>query len=599
MAHSKDVSGSNGNRSLEHSSVQRRLERAQAQYKSLVERLPGVVYQADFGMSGRWTYVSPQIEALLGYSQEEWLADPELWFKCIHHADRSQEMLNEELSKSTGGSLDTEYRMITRDGREIWVRDEAVAVQDEAGEPMFLQGIITDITHRKQLEEQLRHQAFHDSLTGLANRALFTDRVEVALARRTVGRTTVAVLLLDLDDFKTVNDGLGHAAGDELLTAVAARLRLCLRPADTIARLGGDEFAVLVETADANGTRRVADRLLDTLSQPFLLHGREILVHASIGISYFSGDESSEELLRRADLAMYQAKSHDKNRYEVFDISMHSAVLERHEMKADLRTAVARKQFFVQYQPIVDLDSGTIMSVEALVRWEHPQHGTVQPSDFIHLAEETGLIVPLGKWVLETACRQVKRWHDQWPDQRPVVLNVNLSLCQLQDDRLVDDVLEILNATDFKPEHLVLEITESTLMTRTGEVVGILERLKTAGIRIALDDFGTGYSSLGYLQGFPVDILKISKLFVDAVGGGPEDSALAHAIIKLGSNLNLETVAEGIELKGQLNDLQKFGCKLGQGFYLARPLDSEGVSTLLGAGAMKPAIAEAGYLEAH
>jgi diguanylate cyclase (GGDEF)-like protein len=427
-----------------------------------------------------------------------------------------------------------------------------------------------------ELEGQLKHQAFHDSLTGLANRALFTDRVEHALTHRRNGST--AVLFIDIDDFKTINDSLGHQAGDVLLVSAAERVKTCLRPADTPARLGGDEFAILLEEmTQPEDALRIADRIIDSMRAPFILQGKEIFVHASIGIAVNEdGRGEASELLRNADVAMYRAKSLGKGRYEMFQPDMHEAALARLRLKGELQRAVDQGEFSVLYQPLVDVESGTIVGAEALVRWMHPQHGLVSPDRFIALAEETGLILPMGRWVLERACHQARAWQLQSEDARDLVINVNLSARQLQDPNLVDEVATVLRSTGLPPQSLTLEITESVLMSDAEAAITQLQALKKLGVQLALDDFGTGYSSLSYLRQFPIDILKVAKPFVDSLMKGVEDAALAHAIVKIGDTLGLETIAEGVELREQWTHLKRLGCDIAQGFYFSPPVDADG-----------------------
>jgi len=431
-----------------------------------------------------------------------------------------------------------------------------------------------DVTQRVALEEQLVHRAFHDELTGLANRALFANRVEQGLLRGSRNALRTAVIFLDLDDFKEINDSLGHAAGDALLKQSAERLRVCLRAGDTAARLGGDEFAVLLEECHDDGVEvmQVAERIAQAFARPFALEEREAFASASIGVALSRGDESGEELLRNADLAMYLAKRRGKARVERFAAHMHEEVVERLDLLADLRYAIEREELQLEYQPIVDLETRRVSGLETLVRWDHPRRGRIPPTDFIPIAEQSGLIVAIGRWVLLHACAHARHWSRSLPHLMPVTITVNLSARQLGDENLIDDVANALRVAGLRRDQLVLELTESTLLANSEETVGILTSLKSLGVRLAIDDFGTGYSSLSYLHRFPVDVLKIDKSFVEGVADGPGGSALASAVIGLGNSLSLRTVAEGIETEAQFAALLALGCKFGQGYLFSRPL---------------------------
>jgi diguanylate cyclase (GGDEF)-like protein len=430
---------------------------------------------------------------------------------------------------------------------------------------------------------ELRHQAFHDPLTNLANRALFRDRVAHSLERSTRALDSIAVLLLDLDGFKAVNDSYGHAAGDRLLVLVADRLRACVRPSETVARLGGDEFAVLVEDVeDPSEPARVAERVLGALRDAFPVEGRELFIHASVGIAVSAfGTVSADDLLRDADLAMYMAKNRGRNRYELFEPSMHGAAVRRLELEADLRRAVQRDEFVVHYQPIVGLDRPGVARVEALVRWDHPERGMVPPADFIGVAEETGLVIPLGWSVLAEACREAATWPPRWGGGAPVGVTVNLSGRQLLDAALPEGVGALLRQSGLPPERLTLEITESVLLEDAEGTIARLHQLKELGVLLAIDDFGTGYSSLSYLARFPVDILKIDRSFVAGIARGAEESALARAIVKLGRTFRLQTVAEGVEDVAQAERLAAMGCDQAQGFHFARPMTAVELRTWL------------------
>ncbi|MFO1376358.1 MAG: EAL domain-containing protein [Steroidobacteraceae bacterium] len=431
---------------------------------------------------------------------------------------------------------------------------------------------IRDVTDRKGLEEQLKRLAFHDPLTLLANRALFRNRVEHAVdAAKRRGRP-VAVIFVDLDNFKKINDSLGHGVGDRVLRTSAQRLVKCTRSCDTVARLGGDEFAVLLEDAVAeNLVLEIAGRIVEALQQPFSFGGSDLRVAASVGVTFAREGEGVEELLRNADVAMYHAKGQGKGRYAVFQPQMHKAVRDRLRVEADLSRAIAQNEFRLHYQPIVDLKSGYLIGVEALVRWKHPERGLVHPQDFIGVAEDTGQVLGLGRWVLRQACLEVREWQRRVARGAEVRVAVNVSARQLQSSDLVAEVTRAVEESGLSPGNLVIEMTESVVMQNTELTLRKLQRLKALGVRIAIDDFGTGYSSLSYLHRFPIDILKIDRSFVQRLGEERDGAELARAIITLGDALGLEVVAEGIETEEQQRELLELGCVAGQGFYYSRP----------------------------
>ncbi len=425
------------------------------------------------------------------------------------------------------------------------------------------------------LQEQLHHQAYHDPLTSLANRTLFTDKVRETLAS-TQGQ--VSVLFIDLDDFKTVNDSLGHAAGDELLVSVASRLRSCLRPEDVVARLGGDEFAVMVEDGrDAEeAASRVARRIMDAFVMPLSVGSESVSVYVSVGIAIAHGhDRSAEELIRDADVAMYKAKTSGKGRFQVFHPSMGAAVLERHGLKEELRQAIEREQLTLYFQPIVTLSGSELVAEEALVRWQHPRRGLVAPNEFLPLAEETGLILSVGQYVLEQACLQARTWQRDKDGAglraQEAAVHVNLSAVELRDRHLADRVRETLFRTSVDPRMLVFEVTETLLLEDEAHVSATIAELRELGVRFALDDFGTGYSSLSYLHTLPLDMLKIAKSFVDGLSRGGREASFVRMIIELARTLGVGVIAEGIESPDQVSALLALGCDLGQGFYLGRP----------------------------
>ena len=440
-----------------------------------------------------------------------------------------------------------------------------------------------DMSERKVLQDQLVHEASHDSLTALANRSLFRDRVDKELRQNDDRPAKLTILFLDLDGFKEVNDSLGHAMGDVLLIQVAERLRSCVRPVDTVARLGGDEFAVLI--ADKSSERdgaAVADRLVRALRDPFKLEGREIYVGASIGIAATDHDvDDADHLLRNADLAMYRAKASGVGGYERYHPRLHIALVERLQLEAELRQALANGDLELHYQPTLTLGTGEIQGLEALARWKHARNGYIPPSEFIPLAEQTGLIRRLGRWGLVEACRQLAEWHERIPSRSALTVSVNISGRHLEDESLIDDVQEALAESSLRPNQLVLEMTESVLMAHTAENVELLGRLKELGVGLAIDDFGTGYSSLAYLHRFPADVIKIDRLFIERLGGTESDTELLRTIVQLGQSLRMVTVAEGVETAEQARELQAMGCELAQGFHFHKALAPEHIELLL------------------
>ena len=554
---------------------------AAGRFRSLVEQLPLSVYIDRLDDVSSNVYTSPQIEQMLGYTVAEWVDHPDLFVELLHPDDRERVLAAHQRTHTTGEPLSIEYRLRRRDGRYLWVQDAALVVAD-ADEPV-LQGYLLDITARHDAEEQLRHQAFHDALTGLANRALFTNRVEHALVLRSqLSRSEVAVLFLDLDDFKGVNDTLGHAAGDTLLRGVGVRLREVLSPSYTVARLGGDEFAVLIEeVAGAASAVDAAERLVASLQRPFEVEGREVFVTASVGIALGT---VADDLLRAADVAMYRAKSSGKAQYVVYVPTMAEDLVGRLELVAELRRA-RPDEFVVHYQPLVDLESRAVVGVEALVRWNHPTRGVLPPGDFIALAEETGKIVELGAWVLAEACGQVARWRAETPGAAALTLNVNVSTRQVRPGILLESVRVALERSGLPPEALTLELTESVLARRHEELRAVLADVAALGVRIALDDFGTGYSSLSLLQDLPVHTLKVDRSFVSALDADTTRQGFVQAIVDLAQTLDVALVAEGMETAAETTELRRLGCRAGQGFHFAPPLEGSELGELLAAGA--------------
>jgi diguanylate cyclase (GGDEF)-like protein/PAS domain S-box-containing protein len=716
-------------------------------FPKLLERVPAIIYIADTGAAGAWHYVSPQIQSILGFSPEEWCEDPELWAERLHPDDRDRVLADEAGEREPGPS---EYRMIHRDGRVVWIRDDALLVREQDGR-MRWHGVLSDITEgklaeaelehraaqqaavatlgehalegastaelmheatmraaeildvdvssvlepaaedgflvqragygwppeadtgnlipsgagsqsgftivsdspvvvcdwsaerrfhqsdtlrnlgirsgltvviegtrgpfgvlgvhsrrprtysrgdvdflqslanvlgdaleRQSIEDDIRHRALHDPLTGLPNRALFLDRVEHALAR--LGRRTslAAIMFLDLDHFKLINDSLGHHVGDELLAAAAPRLSQAVRVSDTVARFGGDEFGVLLE--DIRSPRdaiETAERIASSFARPFVLGDGRHVVSTSIGIALARGGERPQELIRDADAAMYRAKERGRARYELFDEAMRGRAIARLQVENDLRGALDRGELRLDYQPIVSLRHRSVVGAEALLRWEHPQRGVVLPSEFVGIAEENGLIEPIGRWALERACRQAVRWQREQPEAPPIGVSVNLSVVQFARRDLPQIVDSALRASDLDPALLSLEITESVMLRDVEAFTDALGALKEIGVKLVLDDFGTGYSSLGYLTRLPLDVLKIDRSFVEGLGVDRRDTAIAEAIVAMSRALSLEVVAEGVETEAQLAELDRLGCDLAQGFYFSRPVSPRKIAELL------------------
>jgi diguanylate cyclase (GGDEF)-like protein/PAS domain S-box-containing protein len=718
-------------------------------FAGLLAQVPAIVYAADRGEEGRWLYVSPQIEAILGYTPEEWCANSSLWAARLHPDDAARVIAEESAADPDGGPQNAvEYRMLHRDGPIVWMRDDAMLFRTPDGLERW-HGVLSDITERKHAEAELerraaqqaavarfgehalegasitelcqeacesgatllgveiggvlellpeqdafrfraaiglpdatvegpvpagagsqagftiangpaivadwetesrfsrspalatagarsgltvavesrrgpfgvlglhscslrtfssgdidfaqalanvlgdafereltedriRHRALHDPLTGLPNRALFMDRLRHAIERLRRRSSPAAILFLDLDRFKLVNDSLGHRYGDELLAAAAPRLKQALRSSDTVARFGADEFAILLEEiAGEREAVEMAQRVAGVFTRPFVLSGNEHFVTTSVGIAIAEGGERAEDLVRDADAAMHRAKERGGGRYELFDEAIRGRAISRLRVENDLRRALERDELTLDYQPVVSLRDRSIVGVEALVRWNHPERGRIPPGEFIGVAEENGLIDPIGRWVLNNACHQAADWYRLRPDHPPLSMSVNLSAVQFRNRGLVETVAGAMRGASLDPACLTLELTESVMVSDVDDLDEILSALKDLGVRLVLDDFGTGYSSLSYLTRLPLDALKVDRSFVDGLGRDPRDTALTEAIVAMSHALSLDVVGEGVETERQRDELARFGCDLAQGYHFSRPVDAAEITRML------------------
>jgi diguanylate cyclase (GGDEF)-like protein/PAS domain S-box-containing protein len=566
----------------ERKKVEEVIKESEERFRSLVQYTSDIItiLEAD----GTVRYISPAAESVTGYKPEEQVGTNA--FGSVHPDDRERALDTfTEVLKSPGLHPPLEFRVPHKDGSWRYLEHVVNNLLDDPA----VRGVVVnsrDVTKRKALEEQLRHQALHDPLTGLPNRALFMDRLEHALTRAHRRDGRVAVLFMDLDNFKITNDSLGHEVGNQLLVAVAERLKACLRPEDTAARVGGDEFTVLVEDVDGlRDAARVAERIAESLQRPFALDQYEVFFTTSIGIALSSPlQKLPAELLRHADLAMYQAKHKGKARYEVFEHSMGTDALERLRLESELRRALERGEFKVYYQTVVALEGGRIGGAEALVRWEHPKRGLLLPKEFLSVAEETGLIMRIGERVLREACHQMRAWQVRYPGTPPLTISVNLSNREFFHPKLI---AEVLDESEIDPATLQLEITEGAMTSNgTYSTDRTLRNLKRMGVQLAIDDFGLGYSSLSYLKRFPVDFLKIDRSFVAGLGQEPngvstKDTEIVKAMIDLTHALGLRVIAEGVETSEQLAQLRNMKCDLAQGNYFSEPLPSGALAVIL------------------
>ena len=556
------------------------LRKSEEQFRLTFEMAP--IGMAISSLKGKFQRVNSALCDALGYTEEELLG---VSFAEISHPEDWEVHRNLEqlLMKGKETDFQIEKRFIAKDGRIVDTLLKVLVVQDEDGTPLHFNNQIVDITERKSMEKQLLYDALHDALTGLPNRALFMDRLEQQLKKsQNNDKYLFAVLFLDLDRFKVVNDSVGHLVGDKLLIEIARRLEKSIAPTDTVARLGGDEFTILLENISSKSQATlVAESIYQILTFPFNIDGYEIFSTASIGIALSSaGYENPEDILRDADLTMYSAKEQGKARYEVFDNSLRDRALQRLELETDLRRALERKEFEVYYQPITSLQLGILSGFEALVRWNHPTKGRIQPGDFIPICEETGLILPLSNWLLKEACQTTRDWQLKYPEHPAIRMSVNLSAQQFRESHLIKEVERVLEETGLSGEFLKLEITESTLIDNIDLVTEIILHLRKKQIQFSIDDFGTGYSSLSYLHRFPVDTIKIDRSFVSQMQA-EENSAIVKAIVTLAHMLNMDVIAEGIETTAQLAQLRLLQCEYGQGFFFSKPLNKERAEALI------------------
>ncbi len=564
----------------ERQAAQRALEASEERYALAARGANDGMW--DWDLRTGQVYFSPRWKAMLGYEEGEVGSAPDEWFRRVHAADvdRVRATLDAHLDGRTE-HFESEHRMLCREGTYRWVLSRGIAVRDADGKPHRVAGSMTDVSLRKAAEEKLLHEAIHDVLTGLPNRALFMDLLgrSVARSRRRKGYL-FAVLFLDLDRFKIINDSLGHLVGDQLLVGIARRLEKCLRPEDTVARLGGDEFTVLLEDInDASDPTRVAERVHKELESPFHIAGHEVYTTVSIGIALSAtGYDAPDQILRDADTAMYRAKALGRARHELFDTGMHTRAVALLKLETDLRRAIERREFRVHYQPIVTLVGGRILGFEALVRWQHPQQGLIPPSEFVAVAEETGLILPIGQWILEEACRSAREWSDRF--RQPFVIAVNLSNRQFAQPDLPERVGAVLRDAGLPPERLKLEITESVIMEHGEGVTRTLHRLRDLGVDLYVDDFGTGYSSFSVLHRFPITTLKIDRTFVHTLGRNGDGAEIVKTIMTLARNLKLNVIAEGVETATQRRLLKAVKCPQAQGSLFAEPMPADRVPGL-------------------
>jgi diguanylate cyclase (GGDEF)-like protein/PAS domain S-box-containing protein len=572
---------------IERNRAERALRESEQRYALAVAGANDGIW--DWNMRDSEVYFSARWKAILGYAEHEIADRIDEWFDRVDQRDREKfdEAMSQHLEGRTG-LFESEYRITAKGGEVRWVLSRGVAVRDESGAPWRMAGSMTDITRRKQTEARLLHEAMHDALTGLPNRILFMDRLELALRRyRRDPNKLFAVLFFDLDRFKHVNDSLGHQVGDELLAQVAGRLLGCLRPGDTLARLGGDEFAIVLnDIAGPTDAIFVVERLQEALAQEFEIEAHSIYTSASIGIAVSSeAYRTPDEMLRDADIAMYRAKNSGHATYAVFDTYMHDQAMFQHRMETDLRRALDKGEFDIYYQPIIAMEDQHVLGFEALLRWHHPSRGLVMPEEFIGIVEDTSLVVPIGWWVIERACYQLAKWQRLFPLTPPLAMSINVSGKLFLTDDMAKRLAALLEDCGVSPQSIRLEITERVVMDHGDLVLSTLSDLRDLGVQLHVDDFGTGYSSLTYLQRFRYDSLKIDRAFVSTMSEKVDSSAIVEAIITLGMTLGMQVVAEGVETPEQFKRLRAMNCPAAQGFWFCKPLHQDAVNDYLRSGA--------------
>jgi diguanylate cyclase (GGDEF)-like protein/PAS domain S-box-containing protein len=582
----KDVRAALGAVAAEVRRTEGELGSAVAKYRALVEQIPAIVYVDRADESMQTTYVSPQIEALLGVSADAYMEDPHLWYKRLHAADRERALEEYVRGRESGRPFTFEYRLVATDGRIVWIRDSATIVADPQGSETFVHGVMLDVTDARKAEARAAFVSHHDPVTGLPNRSMFEEYLGLAIARARRAGGGVAVMLIDVDDFRLVNDSLGHETGDDLISKLAGRLREATRDTDLVARQGGDEFLLLLADLDrgtapgipnpTDGATMVAEsvaaRVQEMLRAPFNVGGTEVYVSASIGIALFPNHASDAAvLLRAADTAMYRSKRTGPGGYTIYTDGEQD-LLGKLSMSTRLRKAVEQQNWKLHYQPIVDLFEGSMVGVEALIRWNDPNGGLVPPGDFIPLAEEMGLIEAIGDWVVDELARQGAAWR---ADGLELELSFNLSPRQLWRPEVGDRIMERIDAARLDPRRILVEITETAAMTDPDRTLRILRDLRARGLRVALDDFGTGYSSLSRLRDLPVDVLKVDRTFVREVSTHPANGSMVQAIVQLARALGMTPLAEGIETQADWQFLVERGCGLGQGYFFGRPVPGQ------------------------